>query len=228
MWQTLFSVSGSALTFVPIGPKLGVLETMTDDRTRMGRPREFEPETALDEAVDVFWTQGFDATSLQDLLQAMDLSKSSFYQTFGSKGELYLECLDRYRTRIGTQMRRDLEQAESGRAFIESVFRDLARGLDRPHGRRPCLVMNDSGDVERREEAVAARMQRGAEAFEAIFRAAVERAQGEGDVPPEKDATALARYLVSSRSGLLAMRKAGASTEELQDIIKVTLSALDE
>jgi len=216
------------LIFVPIGPKLDVRETLTDDRTRMGRPREFEPETALDEAVEVFWTKGFDATSLQDLLQAMDLSKSSFYQTFGSKGELYLECLDRYRTRIGSQMRRDLEQAESGRAFIEAVFQDLARGLDQSHGRRPCLVMNDSGDVERREEAVAARMQRGAEAFESIFRDAVERAQREGDVSPEKDAEALARYLVSSRSGLLAVRKAGASEAELQDIIGVTLSALDE
>ena len=203
-------------------------ETLIDKRTRMGRPREFEPETVLDEAVEIFWTHGYDATSLRDLLEAMDLSKSSFYQTFGSKGKLYLECLDRYRTRIGNQMRRDLEQAESGRAFIEAVFRDLARGLDRPHGRRPCLVMNDSGDVERREGAVAARMERGAEQFEAIFRDAVEHAQCEGDVPPEKDAEALARYLVSSRSGLLAVRKAGASEAELRDIIEVTLSVLDD
>jgi TetR/AcrR family transcriptional repressor of nem operon len=194
----------------------------------MGRPREFEPETALDEAVDVFWTQGFDATSLRDLLEAMDLSKSSFYQTFGSKGELYLQCIDRYRNRITDRMMRDLDTAESGRAFIEHSLRNLARGLDDPDGRRPCLVMNDSGDVERREEAVAARMQRGAEAFESIFRDAVERAQREGDVSPEKDAEALARYLVSSRSGLLAVRKAGASEAKLQDIIEVTLSALDE
>ena len=193
----------------------------------MGRPREFDPEDALDAAVEVFWTQGYDATSLRDLLGAMDLSKSSFYQTYGSKGDLYLDCLDRYRHRIVDRMRRDLARAESGRAFIETTFRRLARSLDAPNGRRPCLVMNDSGDVERREAAVARRVQRGAEQFEAVFRAAVERAQREGDVPAETDAGALARYLVSSRSGLLAVRKAGASAATLRDIIDVTLSALD-
>jgi TetR/AcrR family transcriptional repressor of nem operon len=193
----------------------------------MARPREFDTEEALDEAVEVFWTKGFDATSLQDLLQAMDLSKSSFYQTYGSKGELYRTAIDRYRTRIVEDMRRDLERAASGRAFIEEAFRGLARNLDAPNGRRPCLVMNDSGDVERRDEAVARRMRDGAEQFEEIFRTAVERAQRDGDVPPEKDAGALARYLVSSRSGLLAMRKTGASEDELRDVIDVTLSALD-
>jgi len=193
----------------------------------MGRPREFDPDAALDRAVDVFWTQGFDATSLRDLLQAMDLSKSSFYQTFSSKGELYLRCLDRYRNRIADRMMHDLQQADSGRAFIESVFRGLARDLDQPNGRRACLIMNDAGDVERREEAVALRMRLGAAQFEGVFRAAVERAQREGDISPETDAQALARYLMSSRSGLLAVRKAGASKSELQDIIDVTLSALN-
>ena len=194
----------------------------------MGRPREFDTEEALDEAVEVFWTKGFDATSLQDLLQAMDLSKSSFYQTYGSKSKLYRDAIDRYRARIVDQMMEDLKRADSARAFIEDAFRSLARNLDVPHGRRPCLVMNDSGDVERREEAVARRMRRGANQFEAVFRKAVEQAQREGDVPEEKDAQALARYLMSSRSGLLAVRKAGASKATLRDIVDVTLSVLDE
>lgn len=193
----------------------------------MARPREFDTKQVLDQAVDVFWTQGFDATSLRDLLQAMDLSKSSFYQTFGSKGDLYLQCLDRYRNQVADRMMRDLEQATSGRAFIEDVFRDLARDLDSPNGRRACLVMNDSGDVKRREDAVALRMRLGAAQFEGVFRAAVERAQREGNISSDNDAHALARYLVSSRSGLLAVRKAGASEDELNDIIDVTLSTLD-
>lgn len=215
------------LTFGPNRPKLKFPVSLTTADTRMGRPREFDPEDALDEAVEVFWTQGSDATSLRDLLEAMDLSKSSFYQTYGSKGELYLRCIDRYRRRVVTRMRQDLERAASARAFIEEVFWALTRDLDAENGRRPCLVMNDSGDVERRAEAVARRMRRGAEQFEAVFRTAVERAQQEGDVPPEKDPEALARYLMSSRSGLLAVRKAGASATTLRDIVEVTLSALD-
>jgi TetR/AcrR family transcriptional repressor of nem operon len=195
--------------------------------TSVGRPREFDPEDALDEAVEVFWTKGFDATSLRDLLEAMDLSKSSFYQTYGSKGELYLRCIDRYRDRVADRMMQDLRRADSARAFIEDAFRALTRDLDAENGRRPCLVMNDSGDVERREAAVARRMRRGAAQFEAVFRTAVERAQREGDVPAHKDPDALARYLMSSRSGLLAVRKSGASEDELRDVVEVTLSALD-
>jgi len=202
------------------------MPSLTAD-AHMGRPREFDPEDALDEAVEVFWTQGFDATSLRDLLRAMDLSKSSFYQTYGSKGELYLQCIDRYRNRVADRMMQELEQTETARAFIEDAFWALTRDLDAENGRRPCLVMNDSGDVERREEAVARRMRQGAEQFEAVFRTAVERAQREGDVPPHKDPDVLARYLMSSRSGLLAVRKSGASEAELRDVVEVTLSALD-
>ncbi len=61
----------------------------------IGRPLQFDPEQVLDAAMQVFWASGYDATSLQDLLQAMRLSKSSFYQTFGSKQQLFERCLRR-------------------------------------------------------------------------------------------------------------------------------------
>jgi TetR/AcrR family transcriptional repressor of nem operon len=193
----------------------------------MARPREFDVDDVLDRALEVFWAKGFEATSLTDLLEAMELSKSSFYQTFESKADLYRRCLDRYRHRVADQMMEQLERSASGRAFIDEVFRRLARNLEGPAGRRACFVMNDAGEVGQRDEAVARRVRLGAAQFERVFRAAVERAQQEGGLPPEKDAQALARYLVSSRSGLLAMRKAGAPKHELDDVIDVTLAALD-
>ncbi len=63
----------------------------------MARPREFSTDDALGQAMDVFWSKGFQATTLGDLTRAMGISKSSFYGTFGSKHELYLSSLERYR-----------------------------------------------------------------------------------------------------------------------------------
>lgn len=192
----------------------------------MGRPLEFDKEEALEVAMHVFWTRGYEATSLRNLLDAMGLSKSSFYQSFESKQALFQRCLNRYRRAITARMKDDLEQAASGRAFIEEAFHRITEKVHEPGGRRGCLVMNTASHVAAREPEVATLVAEGAAQFQQIFRAAVERAQQEGKIPATKDARSLARYLVSSRSGLMAMAKTGASQSELEDIVAVTLSAL--
>ncbi len=66
----------------------------------MARPREFSTDDALGQAMDVFWSKGYQATTLGDLTRAMGISKSSFYDTFGSKDALYLASLERYRAAL--------------------------------------------------------------------------------------------------------------------------------
>ena len=193
----------------------------------MGRPLEFDKDEALEHAMGVFWTRGYEATSLRDLLEAMELSKSSFYQSFGSKGELFRRCINRYRGQITSQMHRNLESAESGRAFIEEAFHSITEKVHAPEGRRGCFVMNTASHVAARDPEVADLVGKGAAQFEALFRQAVERAQREGDIPADKKPRVLARYLVSSRSGLMAMAKAGASQDELKEVVTVMLAALD-
>lgn len=193
----------------------------------MGRPLEFDKDEALEQAMSVFWSRGYEATSLRDLLEAMELSKSSFYQSFGSKGELFQRCINRYRGRVTGRMRRDLDSAPSARAFIEDAFRSITDKVHEPDGRRGCLVMNTASHVATRDQDVATLVAEGAAQFETLFRRAVERAQREGDIPADKESRVLARYLVSSRSGLMAMAKAGASERDLEEVVSVILGALD-
>ncbi len=192
----------------------------------MGRPIEFDRDEALERAMMVFWAKGYEATSLRDLLAEMELSRSSFYQSFENKQALFKRCINRYRRAIVTRMHDDLERAASGRAFIEDAFHRITEKVHEPGGRRGCLVMNTASHLAAREPEIAPLVAEGAAQFEQIFRTAVERAQREGDIPAGKDARSLARYLVSSRSGLMAMAKTGASQDELADIVAVTLSAL--
>lgn len=131
----------------------------------LGRPLEFDPEAVLDAAMEVFWRQGFEATSLQDLLAAMNLSKSSFYQAFGSKQQLFETCLARFRKHQAARMMRTLAAAPSGLSFLRQFLRSVAkeaRGTDCPKG---CLIMNTATEFAGRDAAVAALVECGGPGF---------------------------------------------------------------
>lgn len=192
----------------------------------LGRPLEFDPETALDAAMEVFWRHGFEATSLQDLLTAMNLSKSSFYQAFGSKQQLFETCLTRFRERQAARMMHTLATAPTGLSFLRQFLRSVAkeaRAADCPKG---CLIMNTATEFAGRDSAVASLVEQGVSAFSEVFHAAVTRAQREGDIAAERNAEALARYIVSTVSGIKTMIKAGASAKTAEEIAEVALTAL--
>ncbi|HEY4745232.1 MAG TPA: TetR/AcrR family transcriptional regulator, partial [Desulfuromonadaceae bacterium] len=101
-----------------------------------GRPLAYDPDRALDAAMQLFWLHGYEATSLQDLLQAMGLSKSSLYQGFGGKKELFLRCVNRYCEEMATKLQALLDEAGSGLAFIETVLLNSASEAQRIDLRR--------------------------------------------------------------------------------------------
>ncbi|MFN3398055.1 MAG: TetR/AcrR family transcriptional regulator [Sulfurimicrobium sp.] len=192
-----------------------------------GRPLEFDPEIALDAAMHLFWSKGYKHTSMQDLLAVMNLSKSSLYQAFGGKQRLFLRCLARYTDQFAGRLYQGLAVAPSGRRFIEEFLHsvlDDAAGTLVPRG---CLVMNTACEFAQREPDIARDVALSVGRFRGALQAAVERAQHEGDIAPDKDSRALAAFLVSSMSGLKVQAKAGTETETLKGIIEMVLKALD-
>jgi TetR/AcrR family transcriptional repressor of nem operon len=191
-----------------------------------GRPLEFDPDAALDAAMQVFWRNGYENTSMQDLLEAMQISKSSLYQAFGGKQALFERCMTRYGDETIGALRDALQASPSGlgfiRQFLESVL-DEARGVCEARG---CLVLNTANEFARRDPRIAEAVSQGLDRFHGVLLAAAERAQQEGDIPPERNAAMLAHYLVSSMSGLKTMSKAGAGEDTLRGIIELTLKAL--
>lgn len=191
-----------------------------------GRPLEFDPDIALGLATDVFWRQGYENTSVQDLLLAMDLSKSSLYQTFGSKQELFERCLDRYGDTMVASLRKLLGQSASGldfiRAFLETVIEE-ARGVCEARG---CLVLNTASEFARRDPRISRAVSQNLDRFHALMREAVLRAQREGGIAADRDATMLAGFLINSMSGLKTLSKAGVGEARLRGIIDLTLKAL--
>lgn len=193
----------------------------------IGRPLQFNPDLALERATETFWAQGFEATSLQDLLAAMGLSKSSLYQSFGDKGQLFERCLRHYCETQATAMLDRLRQTGSGRAFIEESFLGLAQAPERDRSRWGCLLMNTASEFGTRDPDLARTVRQGVDRFTGVFLAAVEQAQREGSVAADRDARTLARYLVSNMSGLKTLIKAGVDRQEARAIATFALRALD-
>ncbi|ACM19518.1 helix-turn-helix transcriptional regulator, TetR family [Geotalea daltonii FRC-32] len=194
----------------------------------MGRPLAYDPEKALDTAMQVFWSRGYEATTLQDLLQAMGLSKSSFYQAFGGKKEIFLRSMARYREKIGQGLSQLLENSGSAREFIERMLLNSAAEARRPNEtRRGCLIMNTATECAQKDGDIAGEVSSGFEGLRALLCRAVRRGQAEGGITQEVEAEALAGYLISSLGGIKMVVKGGADEERVREIVAVILRALD-
>ena len=193
----------------------------------MARPREFDTTEALNEAMQVFWTKGFEATSLNDLIGAMKLSKSSFYDTFGSKHEVFLAAIEHYKKTVTAQVSAVSELDAPARKLIGSLFERAVERMTEEDGRRGCFLNNCAVEVALHDPAAAKLIGGGFAIMEDTFFALGQRGQAEGEVGADKDPRALARYLTSSLNGIMVMGKAGPGREALSDVARIALTALD-
>ncbi|MDA1090095.1 MAG: TetR/AcrR family transcriptional regulator [Proteobacteria bacterium] len=192
----------------------------------MARPREFDTTEALSQAMQVFWTKGYEATSLCDLLDAMGLSKSSFYDTFGCKHEVFLATIEHYKKTMTAQFSGVAGLDSPARKLIESMFDRAVNRMAEAGGQRGCYLNNCAVEVALHDPKAAKLIDGGISLMEDAFFSLVLRGQSEGDIATDKDARALARFLTSSLNGLLVIGKANPDRETLTDICKTTLSVL--
>lgn len=175
----------------------------------------------------LFWSKGYQATSLQNLLEAMQLSKSSLYQSFGSKPQLFDQCIEHYCETQAECMLEQLQNSPSARQFIEDTFNDIAINARTRAVKKGCLLMNAASEFGQTDARIAAQIDRGMSRFFKVFLTGVKRAQKEGAITADRNPIVLANYLVTSMSGLKTMVKAGMEPEKLTEIVRVILTALD-
>ena len=193
----------------------------------MGRPREFDRDQVLDRAMRVFWTRGYEAASIQHLVARMGIQRGSLYQTFGDKRGLFFAALDRYDQIATAKLLATLDTPGSGKDAIREFFRlklELSLEPGRPRG---CLVTNSTAELASRDRGAATKVSAALTRIEAAFHRAVVRAQKAGEIDRARSPRALARYLTSSAQGLSVMAKASPERAVLEDIVNVTLAALD-
>jgi AcrR family transcriptional regulator len=193
-----------------------------------GRPREFDRDEALTQAMQVFWTLGYEAASMAELRSAMGITQASLYAAFGSKEKLFREAVDLYRKTAGTTTARALEEKPTARESIETMLRDAVKSFTtagRPAG---CLVvlgtMNCSPESKPvKDHLLAFRLHTPRAIAERI-----RRGQREGDVPANAPAGALAAYYTTVLHGLSIQARDGASRSILSSVVDCAMSVWEQ
>ena len=183
-------------------------------------------EAAYNAATDLFWVQGYETTSLDQLLLMMQLSKSSFYQTFRSKKNLFEQCLSRYDEQSVVDMKKALAGAPSAIDFIRTTFSQLSAEAQRPSGRRGCLIMNTVVEFAQRDIKIARIFKRNIKSLKKIFTEAVTSAQTSGEISETLDPAIVADFLVTTIIGLKSQAKADSSSKKIADIADLVVASI--
>ncbi len=190
----------------------------------IGRPRAFDPEKALEAALRVFWTKGYEGTALSDLTSAMGINRPSIYATFGNKEALFRKVLDRYNARITGYMAEALNEP-TARAAAEKLLVGTADLLSCPKNPKGCLMVQGALACGDEAEPIRKELNARRATGEAAARERFERAKVEGDLPAGAEARDLARYVMAVMHGMAVQSAGGASREELQGVIDLSMRA---
>ncbi|MEE9336631.1 MAG: TetR/AcrR family transcriptional regulator [Methylococcaceae bacterium] len=192
----------------------------------MARPKAFNEEDAIDKAVKVFWAKGYEATSMQDLINAMGIQRGSLYATFGSKQQLFLKSLKRYGVVVVNKLLEILESKPSAIESIKLFFSQLVEHLLTAGELRSCLVTNSAIERGLRDEETKQQVLHLLNALEKGFYNTLLRANKNGELSTELDLKIVANYLTSSMQGLVVIGKVCSERSVLEGINQVTLSVL--
>ncbi|MFV0128188.1 TetR/AcrR family transcriptional regulator [Streptomyces sp. HMX112] len=197
----------------------------------MARPRTFDEERALEAAMHAFWAHGYDATSTQDLCEATGLGRSSIYNTFISKHDLFKRSLTRYvDTMTGTQLAllEDEERpaVERLRALLARIVEDEFAGRPPDGSSRGCLTVNTTVELAGRDPEIAGLLERDLARRLASLRAAIEAARRDGDITSPRDSESLARFVNAVIGGMRVSAQGGADRAALEAVATTAMDAL--
>jgi AcrR family transcriptional regulator len=188
----------------------------------MGRPRAFDRDKVLDQALHVFWERGYEGTSIADLTEAMGINPPSLYAAFGNKETLFREALDRYEARRDEIMA-EAFAAPTAREAMTRLLEGTADRLSDKDKPRGCLMVQgalcggEECDAVKRD--LASRRAEG----EAMIRERLKRAKREGELPKDADPAALARFVSTVMQGMAVQASGGATRKELLTIADMAL-----
>lgn len=195
--------------------------------TERGRPRSFDRAAALRRAMEVFWAQGYDGTSMTDLIAAMDVNSPSIYAAFGSKEALFREAVALYRATEGGRIWGAMTTAPSARAAIETVLRVSAVEFTRPGKPRGCLIVLGALHADDGNEAVRRELQElRAENMTMLLRR-LKRGVAEGELPDGPDWRAIATFYITVQQGMSIQARDGASRKALLAVADCAMAAWD-
>ena len=192
----------------------------------MARPREFDPEKALNQTMRIFWERGYQGTSLDELVKAAGVQKQSLYCAFGDKRSMFLKSLALYRSQVVSEVRGILNAPASPMAGIANLLQyasEPGRRKDCPAG---CLMANTALEVSKNDPEVAEEVRKMFRDFERLLAAAVKKGQEAGEITTRFESAALGQSLANTINGIRILERTGASHHQVRAVVEMALAGM--
>jgi len=190
-----------------------------------GKPKSFDRNDVLAKAMETFWSRGYEATGMTELLEEMGIQRQSFYNEFHSKEQVYEEAIDLYCDTILARIAAELSKPGDPLQNIEDVFKfweQMAPDANSPG----CLVGNSIAESGPQQERLARKLSGRIKQMEDAFYRTLQRAADEGSLPPGRDPRALARTIVATSQGLALLSRVGIAQTMFDDVVETLKSML--
>ncbi len=189
-----------------------------------GRPLAFNQEKALDAALKVFWSCGYEGTSMAELTEALGINKPSIYAAFGNKEELFRLALQRYVSGPAAFVS-EVKKLATARQVVESFLQQVATSFtnkDNPNG---CLIVQAALTCGQSSSVIQQELITYRKHFEAGFAERFELAKVQGDLPPQIDSKQLAKYVATIHQGMSVQASTGATRKELLAVVEMAMKS---
>lgn len=192
----------------------------------MARPKAFDLDKAQEQAMQLFWRKGYAATSIEDLVETLHLSRSSIYDTFVDKRSLFLMVLRKYSQQVLDRVAKVLDQSEQPGLAVQAIFDDLIAKASTSRGLQGCFMANSVAELTPYDQEVtdiAADYNRN---MQQLFAQAFARAEAEGQMKLSHAPEALAMYVFNNIQGMRLLIKSRVSADYLEAIASITVKSL--
>lgn len=191
----------------------------------MARSKEFEVNEVLDKAMKIFWEQGYEKTSMSDLVEHMGIHRRSIYDTFDDKHSLFLQAMDRYNGKVSNTLLAEIKASKTAVEALHKIFGVMiSESEDTPSG---CLIVNSAVELGPRDTDVDSRSLESFNVTERMFEQIIEWGQRDGEFSSTQDAKEMAEYLHNISVGIRAMARTSMDKEKLNRIINVSMKLLE-
>jgi TetR/AcrR family transcriptional regulator, transcriptional repressor for nem operon len=193
----------------------------------MPRIKAFDETEIIEKAKNLFQLKGYEGTSMQDLIDTLGISRSSLYDTFGDKHQLYLKTLNAYCQENAYSLVAKAENIENPLAFIQDIFTSIIEQSKKDLEKKGCYVVNAIVEFSERNTDVTEIVDASNKVFEKMLEKLIAKAQLQKQIAANKNPKQIAKFLFTTIYGLRVSSKSNASIKELKDVAAMALGVLN-
>ncbi|HVW14941.1 MAG TPA: TetR/AcrR family transcriptional regulator [Mucilaginibacter sp.] len=192
----------------------------------MARTKDFDEDEVLQKAMNLFWLKGYNATSMQDLVDGLGISRSSLYDTYGDKHTLFIRALERYRESAQQKLSKIVDEAPTAREGIRRMLEYTIKELAGDKEQKGCFLVNAAVEVAPHDAEVNKMLCENDGQMERFLLDLIQKGQQRGEITNKSDAKTLADFIFNNIKGMRVTARAVSNKSFFNDMIGLTMSVL--